>query len=288
MNPIPWNALKSSVTMIECGLCFHHCKLEEGQTGFCRARKNVQGKIISLNQARYSSIALDPIEKKPLLYFYPGSMILSLGSAGCNLRCPFCQNYSISMAKPEDLRMKELSPKEAVDLALSLKPQGNIGIAFTYNEPLINFETVLETCRLAKAADLKTVLVTNGTIEPTYLETLLPYIDALNIDLKGFTQSFYTQLFGNLESVKKTIAMSAKVSHVEITTLIIPGKNDNDEDMAAEAQWLASIDPDLPLHITRFFPRYLWDDLKPTPVETLMRLKTVAKQYLHRVHIGNV
>ena len=274
--------------MTECGLCFHRCKLEEGQTGFCRARKNDGGKIVSLNGNRYSSIALDPIEKKPLLYFYPGSMILSLGSAGCNLRCPFCQNYSISMAKPDDLKMREMSPTEVVELALSLKDQGNIGIAFTYNEPLINYETVLETSILAKKAGLKTVLVTNGTIEPEYLEKLLPFIDALNIDLKGFTVGFYHQLFGDLESVKKTISMAAKVSHVEITTLIIPGKNDKDEDMADEAQWLASIDPDIPLHITRFFPRYLWNDIKPTPVETLIRLKKIALQYLTTVHIGNV
>lgn len=274
--------------MTECGLCFHHCRLEEGQSGFCRARKNVEGKIISLNGARFSSMALDPIEKKPLLHFYPGSMILSLGSAGCNLRCPFCQNHSISMAKPKDIKMKALSPLEVVELALSLKDQGTIGIAFTYNEPLINYETVLETSILAKKAGLKTVLVTNGTIETDYLETLLPYIDALNIDLKGFTTGFYHQLFGDLETVKRTIAMAFKTSHVEITTLIIPGKNDRDEDMAEEAQWLASIDPDIPLHLTRFFPRYLWNDLKPTPLETLVRLKAVASTYLTTVHIGNV
>lgn len=274
--------------MTDCDLCFHHCKLEEGQIGFCRGRQNVQGKIISLNQYRYGSIALDPIEKKPLYHFYPGSMILSLGSAGCNLRCPFCQNHSISMVKPSDLKMKEMSPQEVVDLALSLKDQGNIGIAFTYNEPLINYETILETSKLAKAAGLKTVLVTNGTIEAPYLESLLPTIDALNIDLKGFTQGFYGQLFGDLNSVKRTIEMAAKVAHVEITTLIIPGKNDRDEDMADEAQWLASIDPTIPLHITRFFPRYLWHDIKPTPIESLTRLRAIAKQYLTTVYIGNV
>lgn len=274
--------------MTECALCFHHCQLEEGQVGFCRARQNTNGVIIPLNYGKVSSIALDPIEKKPLLYFYPGSKILSLGATGCNLRCPFCQNHEISMAKPTDLMMRALSPQEAVDLALSLKDEGNIGLAFTYNEPLIDFEYVLDTSKLAKAAGLKTVLVTNGTIEPAYLEELLPYTDALNIDLKGFTQSFYNTLFGNLEQVKTTIVLASKQAHVEVTTLIIPGKNDSEETMALEAQWLASIDKDMPLHITRFFPRYLWNDLKPTPPETLMRLKKVADRFLNHVHLGNV
>ncbi len=274
--------------MTECDLCFHHCKLEEGQLGFCRGRQNSQGKIISINQGLFSSIALDPIEKKPLLYFHPNSMILSLGSIGCNLRCPFCQNHTISMAKPGDVPMKALSPQDSVELALSLKSKGNIGIAFTYNEPLINFETVLETFKLAKQADLKTVLVTNGTLETAYFEKLLPYTDALNIDLKSFNAGFYRSLFGDLDNVLTNIKAAAKVTHVEITTLIIPGKNDSESDMEDEAQWLASIDENIPLHLSRFFPNYLWADLPPTPIETLRKLKIIAERYLNRVHLGNV
>jgi pyruvate formate lyase activating enzyme len=274
--------------MIECKVCFHHCRLEEGQVGFCGGRKNEQGKNIPLYFGKVSSIALDPIEKKPLLKFYPGSKIVSIGSAGCNLKCPFCQNHSISMAKPNEIHMQDLMPKDAVDLAVKMKDQGNIGIAFTYNEPLINYEYVLETSRLAHAEGLKTVLVTNGTVETGILEQLLPYIDAYNIDLKGFNSAFYLQLCGDFENVKANIKLAHKHAHVEITTLIIPGKNDKYEDMEAQAKWLAEIDPDLPLHITRFFPNYLWNDLRPTPLATLVRLKAIADVHLNHVYLGNV
>jgi len=274
--------------MTECTLCFHHCRLEERQIGFCRGRQNIQGRILSLNGGRFSCIALDPIEKKPFLHFHPGSMILSLGSTGCNLRCPFCQNHEISMAEAGSIPVKALSASEIINLAEGLKSKGNIGIAFTYNEPLINFEFILETFTLAKEHDLKTVLVTNGTIEPETLEMLLPVTDALNIDLKGFTQAFYDQLSGNLESVKITIEMASETSHVEVTTLVIPGKNDSEKEMDAECRWLASIDPTIPLHLSRFFPRYRWDDLEVTPVSTLKRLEAIAKRHLIHVHLGNV
>ncbi len=274
--------------MIECMVCFHHCHLEEGQIGFCQGRKNDKRKNVPLNYGKISSIALDPIEKKPLLRFYPGTKILSIGSAGCNLKCPLCQNHSISMAKPDELSMQTMMPKDVVDLAIKMKSQGNIGIAFTYNEPLINYEYVLETSRLAKAEGLKTVLVTNGTVEPEILNHLLPVIDAYNIDLKGFNSDFYKQLCGDLENVKTNIKTAQKFAHVEVTTLIIPGKNDSYEDMEAEAKWLASIDPELPLHITRFFPNHLWSNLKPTPLATLVRLKSIADVYLKHVYLGNV
>lgn len=274
--------------MIECKVCFHHCHLEEGQIGFCQGRKNELGKNIPLNYGKVSSIALDPIEKKPLMRFHPGSKILSIGSAGCNLKCPFCQNHTISMARPDTLHMQTLMPKDVVELAVKMKNQGNIGIAFTYNEPLINYEYVLETSKLAKAEGLKTVLVTNGTVESEILNQLLPFIDAYNIDLKGFNSAFYQQLCGDLENVKTNIKLAQKFAHVEITTLIIPGKNDQYEDMEAEAKWLAEIDKDLPLHITRFFPNHLWSDLKPTPLATMVRLKAIADVYLNHVYLGNV
>jgi len=274
--------------MTECGLCFHHCTLAEGQIGFCRGRQNISGKIVALNDGLFSSVALDPIEKKPFNHFYPGSKILSFGSAGCNLRCPFCQNHGISMCSPDELAMKEVTSEQAVDLALNLMDHGNIGLAFTYNEPLINFEYILETFKLARQAGLKTVLVTNGTIEPKYLDQLLEVTDALNIDLKGFSQDFYTTLSGSFENVKTTIEHAVKKSHVEITTLIIPGKNDSEATMEAEAKWLASLNKDIPLHLSRFFPRYLWDDLEETPIKTLKQLKNVAEHYLTNVHLGNV
>lgn len=274
--------------MIKCDLCFHHCQLNEDQIGFCRARQNSNEIIVPLYYGQVSSIALDPIEKKPLAHFYPGSKILSIGSVGCNLKCPFCQNHEISMALPNQVAMQSLSPQEAVDLALKLKKQGNIGLAFTYNEPLINYEYVLDTAQCAKKAGLITVLVTNGTIEPLYLESLLPFIDALNIDLKGFTQRFYDLVGGDLDCVKNTIECACQMSHVEITTLIIPGINDSDSDMEAEAQWLAALNPDLPLHLTRFFPRFQYRNMTPTPLDTLVRLKKIADQYLSHVYLGNV
>ena len=271
-----------------CDLCFHNCSLEEGQTGFCRARKNVQGVITSVNAHWITSLALDPIEKKPLYHFYPGSKILSIGSFGCNLACPFCQNHSIATMSFQNKHAKCMSSVEIVNLAVDFIPQGNIGIAFTYNEPLIGIEFVLETSKCAKQFKLKTVLVTNGTISEKYLMEILPYIDAMNIDLKGFTQEFYAKLNGNLEQVKHTIELSHSRTHVELTTLIIPGENDSEEDMEKEAQWIASVNPEIPLHLSRFFPNHLWMDKEITPLDTLIKLERIAKQYLKHVHLGNV
>ena len=271
-----------------CDLCFHNCSLEEGQTGFCRARKNVQGVITSINAHWITSLALDPIEKKPLYHFYPGSKILSIGSFGCNLACPFCQNHSIATMSFQNKYAKYMSSEEIVNLAVDFIPQSNIGLAFTYNEPLIGFEFVLETSKRAKQFKLKTVLVTNGTISEKYLMEILPYIDAMNIDLKGFAQEFYAKLNGNLEQVKHTIELSHSRTHVELTTLIIPGENDSEEDMEKEARWIASVNPEIPLHLSRFFPNHLWMDKEITPLDTLIKLERIAKQYLKHVHLGNV
>lgn len=273
--------------MTECDLCFHRCQLEEGQVGFCRGRKNSKGVIIPLNYDRVTSIALDPIEKKPLKYFHPGSMILSLGGFGCNLRCPFCQNHSISMAD-EKIFTRHLSVSDAVDLAKSLIKDGNIGLAYTYNEPLINFEYVLDCSKEIRNSGMVNVLVTNGTIEEAPLRKLLPFIDAYNIDLKGFSQTFYDKISGDFESVKRTIKITSKVAHVEVTFLAIEGENDSDDYMEQMAKWLADINPDLPLHITRFFPNYLWKDKSITSKETLVRLKLIASKYLNRVSLGNI
>jgi len=273
--------------MTECDLCFHRCQLEEGQAGFCRGRKNFKGVIIPLNYDRVTSIALDPIEKKPLKYFHPGSMILSLGGFGCNLRCPFCQNHSISMAD-EKIFTRHLSVSDAVDLAKSLKKDGNIGLAYTYNEPLINFEYVLDCSKEIRNSGMVNVLVTNGTIDEAPLRRLLPFIDAYNIDLKGFSQTFYDKISGDFESVKRMIKITSKVAHVEVTFLAIEGENDSDEEMEQMAKWLADISPDLPLHITRFFPNYLWKDKSITSKETLVRLKFIASKFLNRVSLGNI
>lgn len=271
---------------VECDVCFHRCTLKEGQTGFCRARKNENGRIIDENYGCISSATLDPIEKKPLAYFYPGSMILSVGSYGCNLRCPFCQNHEIAQ---QDLRnqCEKVTPQQLVDKAIELKPYGNIGIAFTYNEPMISWEFIRDTAKLAHENGLKVVVVTNGTATVETLEKILPYVDAFNVDLKGYTQDYYDWLHGDLETVKKFIETAAKKSHVEVTTLVVPGRNDSEEEMDALASFLASVDPDIPLHITRYFPR--WKEKEdPTPVATLKKLEETATKHLNRVRIGNV
>lgn len=277
-----------------CWLCPHRCHLSDGQTGFCRARQNQGGIIRSLSYGLLTSAALDPIEKKPLYHFRPGSMILSLGSFGCNLRCPFCQNYTISQAgrdgfEGQQLPMDRTSPKEIVAAAQRLEEtSGNIGVAFTYNEPLVGYEFVYDTARLLKEAGLAVVLVTNGQIEKDPWLHLLPYVDAVNIDLKGFTQSFYDWIGGDLKTTKAAIEMAAEQGvHVEVTTLVIPGRNDRDEEMAAEAEWLAGLSAELPLHLSRYFPRYR-SKIPMTPVETLQRLRRIAGARLRFVHLGNV
>jgi pyruvate formate lyase activating enzyme len=248
----------------------------------------MEGTVTCGNYGRLTSLALDPIEKKPLRRFYPGNFILSVGSYGCNLRCPFCQNCEISMKGPES-RTVTLSPQELADEAVRLasEPRGNLGVAFTYNEPLIGFEFVRDCALLIHAAGLKNVIVTNGMICEEPLRELLPLIDAMNIDLKGFTQRYYDWLKGDLETVKRAIALSSANCHVEVTTLIVPGENDAESEMDAEAEWLASLDPAIPLHISRFFPCYKAIDKKPTPVETVYRLAEVAGKHLKYVYTGN-
>ena len=270
-----------------CELCFHHCVLDEGQTGFCRARACQAGKIVCLNYGKLTSLALDPVEKKPLRRFHPGSLILSVGSFGCNLRCPFCQNHEISMAEDSGIQAVEVSPEQLAAKAAELVPHGNIGVAYTYNEPLIGYEYVRDCAALVHEQGMVNVLVTNGTVEEEPWRTLLPLIDAVNIDLKGFTPSWYRKLGGDLETVKHSIALAAERCHVEVTTLLIPGENDSEEEIRELARWLASINSEIPLHLSRFFPRYRMLDSPPTPVEQVYRLAEAAQEYLSHVYTGN-
>ena len=272
---------------IVCSLCPHHCRLADGERGLCRARTNVVVVICPTYYGRLTSVALDPIEKKPLYHFHPGSFILSVGSFGCNLRCPFCQNYAISMADGQS-ETQDVTPAELASLAhdLSRRPHGNLGVAFTYNEPLLSYEFIMDAAPLLHERGLAVVLVTNGTIAPAPLEKLLPHVDAMNIDLKGWQPDFYRRLGGDLAAVKHTIACAVKSCHVEVTTLVIPGQNDSASDMEEEARWLASLRPDLPLHISRYFPR--WHENTPaTPIETIERLAAIARKHLRFVHKGN-
>ena len=277
-----------------CQVCMHRCTLSPGQTGLCGARKNENGKIVCANYGRITSLALDPIEKKPLKHFCPGSLILSVGSYGCNLRCPFCQNHEISMAREgdkEDTHSMYVPPERLADLALEWKERehaGNIGIAYTYNEPLVGWEYVRDTARLVKENGMANVLVTNGTAAPEILGELLPLMDAMNIDLKGFRGDYYRMLGGDLNTVKTFIARAVTSCHVELTTLIVPGENDSPEEMEEEARWIADLSPEIPLHITRFFPQYHLLDRKPTEIKKLRQLAEAAGRYLTKVHLGNV
>lgn len=285
--------------MAECNVCFRHCEITEGKLGFCGARTCTQGQVVQANYGKITSLALDPIEKKPLNRFYPGSLILSAGSYGCNLRCPFCQNYEISWSE-EAWKFAQtadvITPEELAQTAAYYQDKGNIGVAFTYNEPLIGYEFIRDTAKLVSAMGLKTVLVTNGTASLPVLEELAPYIDAMNIDLKGFTDRFYQDILkGNRAMVMKFIERAVQVCHVELTTLIIPGENDSEAEMDALSSWVSGlknadgevIGRQVPLHISRFFPRFRMQDRKATDVSLIYRLAEVTGRHLRYVYTGN-
>jgi pyruvate formate lyase activating enzyme len=270
---------------LRCRLCPFACAIAEDATGRCGARQNVGGKLVSLNFAQVTSAALDPIEKKPLYHFHPGSAILSLGTFGCNLKCEFCQNWSISQQRPPT---QTLPPAEAVRLALDSRARGNIGIAFTYNEPFIWFEYVLQTARLAREAGLLNVLVTNGIVEEQPLRELLPFIDAMNVDIKSIRPEFYRKLCGgDGRAAQRTVELAWGHCTVEITNLVIPGENDSPEDLTALFDWAASVSPKLPVHLSRYHPDFQMN-APATPAQTLRRAYDLARERLDFVYVGNL
>lgn len=272
---------------VRCDLCPHGCELQDGQKGLCQVRENQGGQIWARSYGWVTALGLDPIEKKPLAHFQPGSYILSMGSWGCSLRCPYCQNASIAQAWAPG---QVFSPEGLADQALALRKRGNIGMAYTYNEPLMAYEFVAQTARAVRQRGLVNVLVTNGYINPTPLRDLLPDIDALNIDLKSFNEDFYKKtLGGGLKEVLATIdTCVAAGKHVEISHLVLAGHNDNLEEFDAMCRWLADLSPDIPLHLTRSFPHYRWQDLEITPRKTLVAMEEVARCHLSKVHLGNI
>jgi len=266
-----------------CFLCPHHCNIVEGGRGACRVRKNKQGTLYSLNYNRLSALALDPIEKKPLYHFYPGAQILSAGTVGCNLKCSFCQNWHIAHDDPET---QYITSHKLVDMAK--KDDNSIGIAFTYNEPSIWFEFVYETAKLSRENGLKNVLVTNGFISEEPLKDLLPFIDAMNIDVKGFTQRYYKDVCkGLLDPVKRTVEISAGKCHIEITTLVVTDLNDSVEEIGEISRWISSIDKEIPLHLSRYFPNYKLSN-DPTPLDRMARAREEASKSLSYIYVGNV
>ena len=285
--------------MARCDVCHRHCELKDGETGFCGARVCREGAVRSAWYGKVSSLALDPIEKKPLAHFHPGSMILSVGSLGCNLCCPFCQNHAISQRdnrKSFSVPTEEMTPEELAAAAERCRRMGNIGLAFTYNEPLVCWEYVRDTAKQVRKRGMVNVLVTNGCAEMSILDCLSPYIDAMNIDLKGFTDRYYRQVLGgDRKMVMDFIREAVKRCHVELTTLIVPGENDSEDEMLTLSSWVAGLNSvyggktgkDIPLHISRFFPRYHMTEKKPTEVCIIYSLAETAKKNLRYVYPGN-
>ena len=282
--------------MTECGLCFHRCLLSEGQRGLCRARSCKNGAIVCDNYGLITSAALDPIEKKPLRRFWPGKRILSLGSYGCNLRCPFCQNSDISMSDGETVPLFRVTPDEIARKAWELAAQDNIGVAYTYNEPTVGYEFVRDCAQTVHELGLKNVLVTNGSLLREPLERLLPFIDAMNVDIKSFSKKTYREvLSGDLDMTKAFIERAVKDCHVELTTLIVPGMNDTEEEIRELTGWIAelkdrdgnTIGTEVPYHVSRFFPRYKMNDKKPTDIGKIYELADIAREKLKYVYTGN-
>lgn len=273
---------------ILCYLCSQYCRIKLGEVGFCRYRRHDPEGLVSLNYGQISSYALDPIEKKPLYHYHPGSSVFSIGSVGCSLACQFCQNWGIAQAEAETV---SVSPSRIVELARSeaARQHDCIGIAYTYNEPIIWSEFILEVASQAHDQGLKNVLVTSGYATPKPWQALLRLIDAANIDLKGYTDHFYDSVCsGRLAPVRKAVEMAVEAGiHVEITTLLIPGANDDEDEIRALARWLADLNPLIPLHFSRYFPNYRMT-APPTPISTLVRAREIAGQYLRFVYLGNV
>jgi pyruvate formate lyase activating enzyme len=271
---------------VQCTLCPHFCAIAEGKNGICGIRKNVGARIELQTYGILSASSLDPVEKKPLYHFFPGTNIFSVGSFGCNMRCDFCQNYHISQTAQGN-QMAETKPAELARAALVAK--NNIGLAFTYNEPVIWFEFVADTAAEVKKNGQYTALVTNGFINSEPLQELIEVTDAFNVDLKAFNNEFYRKLTGaSLEPVKSSLKQIARAGkHLEITTLIITGQNDSEQEMENQVKWISSeLGNEIPFHLSRYFPMYKRDD-PTTPHETLLRLYEIASGSLRYVYMGN-
>lgn len=276
-----WEAVGNGV--VRCNLCPVHCRLNEGKTGVCMAKKNIGGRLIAVAYGQTTSFNLDPMEKKPLYHFHPGSTILSVGANACNMGCQFCQNFTISQ---QSAPTQKISPDELA--AATSKISNCAGVAYTYSEPLMWHEFILDAAEKVRESGLKNVCVSNGYLEPEPFDKILPLIDAFNIDIKSMSDDFYKKVCkGRLAPVLRNVEKAAGTAHVEITNLVIPGLNDTDEDFEKLAKFIAGIDPFMPLHFSRYHPMYKMD-APPTPPETLFRAGEIAAQRLKYVFVGNI
>ena len=284
-----WDVKDEKKQIIQCHLCPHNCILADQKIGICRVRQNIKGKLYSLVYAKPVSTHVDPIEKKPLFHFLPGTESYSMGTVGCNLRCSHCQNWEISQTGPADFPAPEVKPEQIVKMA---KDSGCPSISYTYTEPTIFYEYVIETAILAHEEDIKNVMVTNGFINEKPVQELYRFIDAANVDLKGFNEEFYLKECGaKLQPVLNALkAIKRMGTWIEITNLIIPTMNDSMDEIKKMCEWIvAELGPETPLHVTRFFPMYKVQNLPPTPLETLTKAREVAlKAGLKFVYIGNI
>ena len=283
-----WHALPDG--RIQCDLCPRDCKLHEGQRGLCFVRKMEGGQMVLTTYGRSSGFCVDPIEKKPLNHFYPGSSVFSFGTAGCNLACKFCQNWDISKSRETDTLMDQAAPDE---IAAAAEKSGCRSVAFTYNDPVIFAEYAMDVADACHARGLKTVAVTAGYIHDAPRREFYAKMDAANVDLKAFTEDFYFKLTGaHLQPVLDTLVYLKRETNVwtEITTLLIPGHNDSDAELSAMSQWIMrELGPEVPLHFSAFHPDWKMRDVPPTPASTLTRARDIAlKAGLHYVYTGNV
>jgi pyruvate formate lyase activating enzyme len=275
---------------ILCTLCPRYCEIGDGQPGFCYIRQNINGKLYTLGYGKPTGFGIDPIEKKPLNHFLPGTSVLSFGTAGCNLGCKFCQNWSISKAKLDEINSLTASPEDVILLA---KKYSTPSIAFTYNDPTIFGEYVIDISKIAQSENIKTVMVTAGYIDKEARKEIYKFIDAANVDLKGFTERFYYRnTFSHLNDVLDTLVWLKNETNVwiELTTLLIPGENDSDEELGNECEWIVkNLGENVPLHFTAFHPDFKMRDKNPTPLSTLVRAKKIADAIgVKYCYVGNV
>jgi len=275
--------------IVQCRLCPRNCRISKGNRGFCGVRENRDGILYTLVYAKPVAMHIDPIEKKPLFHFLPGSSAFSIATAGCNLRCKFCQNWEISQRRPEEVEYIYLEPKELIK---KVQASGSNIIAYTYSEPTIFYEYMIESARLAKQQGMRNVMHSCGYINEKPLRELAKYLDAANIDLKGFSDDYYAKISeASLEPVLKTLKLLKELAvPTEITTLIVPGYNDDTDTLTKMCLWIKeNLGPDTPLHLSRFYPMYKLASLYPTPVETLERARKIAQDCgLNYVYIGNI
>jgi len=286
-----WKKCAGETSDVQCDLCPHNCIIKNGKKGFCGVRQNIDGKLFALNYFLASSSNLDPIEKKPLYHFLPGSSIYSLGTYGCNFSCKFCQNYSISKEFPASrLGAPNFTKEEIIEiLKRGAHEKSFAGLAYTYNEPTIWAETILELAPEVKKLGLKNVFVTNGFISPKPLETFLEFGDAFNIDLKSFNGNFYKNICGgSLKPVLETIKTVSEKAHLELTTLVIPGLNDSKEDFENLREWIVdNAGENVPVHLSKYYPTYKLN-LPGTPIGTLNKARDILRKKINYVYIGNV